>query len=98
MAEQVDLSTPITKPSITSYRVRSITMDWGVTVDQAFISITVIGPNNEESHFSYERQTARTLLNQLNTMNLTSNSLQRRILARLIADQHLAGTIAGTPD
>lgn len=98
MAEIVTLSSPITKPSITTYRVRNLALEWGNTVEQAFISIMVVGPNNEEANFVYSGQIARTLLNQVNTMNLSTTSLQKRILQRLIADQHLSGAISGTPD
>jgi hypothetical protein len=44
-----------------------------------------------------EAGVGRALITALNKANLSTTSLERRILQRLIADGHLAGSVTGTP-
>lgn len=94
MAEVLDLTVPIVVPSITSYRVVRLTFDW----EAAVISIGLRGPNGEFRDFAYNGEIATTLMIALNKANLSTQSLQRRVLARLVNDGLLAGTISGSPD
>ena len=79
-----------------SYQVEVLKLDWQGQV------IKVIVKSVDDGHLvtcSYTGQTALTLMNQLNTLNLTTNSLHHRILDRLVLDGKLpAGTVTGTPD
>ena len=96
-AEQVDLTTPITKPTTNYYRVVLLTLDW----DAAYIAIRLKGQNGEFLDFIYRDELplteATTLMTTLNTANLSTNSLHKRILNKLVADGKLAGTVSGTP-
>ena len=89
--EQVDLTTP--KPSVTSYRVVVLYLDW----QHAHIQIGLLGPLGEQASFIYDGEEATNLMIVLNTANLSVKSLHKRILEKLIADEKLAGTISGTP-
>lgn len=94
--ESLTLATPEVIPQITngSYRVGRIDLDW----DQATITIVLVGANGERRSFDYTGATATTLMVGLNKANLSIQSLQARVLARLVADGKLAGVVSGTPD
>jgi hypothetical protein len=106
MAELVTLTAPVTKPNTTT-----ITID-RVTIDVAAKSILIqwLGNNAEAGSASYPtpailnplgalQPTGAVLLNQLNTLNMSTTSLIKRVLQRLQTDGYLAaGTIAGSPD
>lgn len=92
--ETLALTTPETKPSNTGYKVVRLLLDW----ESALIRIELKGVNGEIKTHDYAGATATTLMNQLNTMNLSTQSLQKRILNRLISDGVLTGTVTGSPD
>lgn len=94
--EKITLSQPEVIPAITTtdYRVIYILMD----LEQAMIVIHLRGTNGERREFRYEGEIATTLMQQLNKLNLSTKSLHKRLLERLVADGHLAGTIEGNPD
>lgn len=93
MPEVLTLTLPIATPSITSYRVSRLVLD--LPAKQLWIALL---DNNDQDHgYSYEGDPAVTLMNALNTANLSVKSLQRRILEKLAADGLLVGTIGGTP-
>jgi hypothetical protein len=104
MAETVTLTTPITKPSQTTVRLERMILD----IETKSITIQWLGTNNEAGSAVYPtpgpadhpaQPTGATLLNQLNTANLSTKSLVKRVLERLQTDGYLpAGTISGTPD
>ena len=94
MAEQLNLSAPIVPPAITNYRVMVLELNWKA----AYIGIGLEGPNGEPFRHSYTGATATTLMTALNKANLTSNSLHRCVIQRLIDDGVIAGTISGSPD
>lgn len=90
--EDLTLTTPI---SVTTYRVHRILMDWPA----AYIEILVAPTTGEKIKCTYAGQVATTLMTQLNTINLTTSSLHKRILERLVTDGKLpAGTVTGAPD
>ncbi len=94
-AEQVNLTTPITKPPINSYKIDSIVLN----VTGATITIVLIDTaSGEKPVFSYYGTTATDLMKTLNKTDLSIKSLQKRIFERLIADGKIAGTISGVPD
>lgn len=96
MAEQLTLTTPEVVPSKTTtyYRVVRVLFDWR----EARIAVVVEGERGELKTFDYEAAEALTLMRALNTANLSTLSLQKRILNRLVADGKMSGTVTGTPD
>lgn len=106
MAELVTLTAPVTKPNQTTIRIERIVLD----IEQKAILIQWLGNNNEAGSASYPtpailnplgalQPTGAVLLNQLNTLNMSTTSLVKRVLQRLQTDGYLAaGTIAGSPD
>lgn len=108
--EALVVNTPVTRDAVASWAVGALYLERGITPNsEALIRVTVVAkrPDGEcattESGcltrtITYAGSTALTMLNVLNTANLTSNSLVRRILDRLRSDGHLGdGTFAGTP-
>lgn len=94
MAEIVTLTTPVVTPNLTTYTVRAINMD----LDVPAIVIRLRGTNGESKTCSYQGVTATNLIVALNKVDLSTTSLQKRVLQRLIADGEIAGTISGSPD
>lgn len=94
MAEQITLAVPETKPVNTSYRVSRLVLDW----DGRQIVVQLRGTNGEDKSHHYNGAVALALMNQLNTANLSTNSLHKRVLQRLTADGVVSGTLSGTPD
>lgn len=92
--EIITLATPVTTPSITTWRVSSLLLDW----DAAVIAISLRGSGGERLSHTYAGAQATSLMTALNKANLTSNSLHKRVIQRLIDDGMLAGTISGSPD
>lgn len=103
MAETLDLTTSITYPTpppVTRYHVRRVLIE---REPFARFAVLVVGDDNTQKQITYSDEdggtTIATLLAALNTANLSTKSLQRRILERLVADGYLpAGTVTGTPD
>lgn len=94
MAEQLDLTTPETKPTNSFYKVERISFDWPAKI----ISISLVGQNGEAKSHSYTGTTAQTLMIALNKVDLSVLSLHKRILNRLITDGVISGTVSGVPD
>lgn len=94
MAEIVTLTTPVTTPNLTTYRVVAVAFDW----DAATIGIRLRGTNGESRTCGYQGSAATTLMTALNKVDLSTTSLQKRVLQRLIADGEIAGAISGSPD
>lgn len=95
--EKLTLTAPVTKPSLSEWTVARFNID----VETSELMITVKADNGEYKSIRYPNATTdqastTTLINALNTANLTTKSLRRRILERLQADGHLgAGTFSG---
>lgn len=90
--EELTLTAPQT---VATYRVDRLNLDW----PGARIKVVVTEPNGKKLYLSYEGSIATTLMTQLNKANLSTQSLQSRILQRLAADGKLpSGTVTGTPD
>jgi len=92
--EQIDLTTPITQPSTTNYRLNKLDLRW---LDQ-HIRIELVADSGEVIEHSYDGDVARNLMIALNKADLSTNSLQRRVLNKLISDGVITGTISGVPD
>lgn len=96
MAEQLDLTNPEVKPQVTTafYRVVYLLFDWRV----AQIVVHLEGQNGEIKSFGYVGAEATALMVLLNKANLSTNSLQKRVLDKLRTDGKIAGTVSGAPD
>jgi hypothetical protein len=97
--ERVDLTTPHDPdPRATSVlRVNALNMRWGNSPEESLIDIQLSSGTILLS-FGYFGQDARNQMILLNKANLTSNSLHRRVLNKLISDGFISGTISGSPD
>ena len=95
-AEQVDLTAPDQVQAGTStYSVTQLVLDW----EQGRIVIKLVGDNGERKEVVFgDADNARAMMRALNKMDLSTVSLHRRIMERLIADGHLVGSISGVPD
>jgi len=92
MAEQLALTTA---GSIAGYSIKKVLFDW----EKATIKVVVADVNDFRRFCTYDGTVATTFMVQLNKINLTTTSLQRRILERLVTDGKLPpGTVTGTPD
>lgn len=94
MAEQLDLSAAIPLGTRTTYTVTQVLFNW----PKAIIEVLVVGSDGVEVRAEYLGATATTLMLQLNKVDLSVKSLQRRILERLVTDGKLPpGSVSGTP-
>lgn len=94
MPEQLDLTTPIVAPSRTTYSIKKLLLDW----PNQIIEVTVVGSDGIEVRNEYIGATAVALMTILNTSNLSTVSLQKRILQKLVVDGKLpAGNVSGVP-
>lgn len=109
--ERVTLATPIlSQPAVAEVRVESLYLKRNVpdgvavtsnAIIRAIFRETVNGaflPQGRQVSCAYDGDVAETLIGQLNTTNLTTTSLEKRITTRCQADGKLgAGTISGVP-
>ena len=91
--EQVDLTEIVQPPAVNNYRISRLSLDW----DSACIDILLRDNVGGTVTATYSGQEATDMMLVLNTANLTTNSLHKRTLNKLIADGKLLGTISGTP-
>ena len=95
MPEVLTLTSTIVVPDRTTYRVVRITLDWTAQV----IQVTVRGSDNVDVFSEYLNGDAVSLMTVLNSANLSTSSLHKRVLQRLVTDGKLpAGTVSGTPE
>lgn len=94
--EQVDLTTADqAQVGTLTYRVSQITLDW----EHGRIVIRLVGDNGKRKDVVFgDADNARSLMQTLNKADLSTKSLHRRIMEKLIADGHLVGSISGVPD
>jgi hypothetical protein len=99
MPETVNLAAPITKPATTAIQLQSLNID----LIAGSVYVVWKGDNNEIFSASYPtpspnaQPSGMALITALNTANLSTVSLVKRIYNRLITDGYIAGTVAGTP-
>lgn len=105
MAEEYTLTTPETKPAVTNnaYKVQMAHFDWA----GGECLFRLKGQNEELIITGYggqmatqaERDEAIKMMKSLNTANLSTKSMHKRILEKLSADGKIPpGTTTGTPD
>lgn len=81
--------------SVTDYRISILKFDW----DGATIHVVLKDTQGDKIVATYSGTEATNLMIALNKANLSTTSLQRRVLERLVTDGKLAaGTVSGTPD
>jgi hypothetical protein len=101
VAETVNLTTPITKPPTNAIQLTRLTID----VVAGSIYIEWKGDDGQAFSAAYptlapagsSQPTGTALITSLNTANLSTVSLVKRIYQRLMTDGYIAGTITGTP-
>ena len=92
--EILTLTSPIVPPSITTWRVSYLALNW----DGESITVGLRGSNGETKNHSYSGATAISLMTALNKANLSTISLHRRIINQLVTDGVILGTVSGSPD
>lgn len=96
--EELVLTDPVVVPEkvTNKYHVISFLMD--VVALDGLVQIVLRDNNNELSNYSYQGAAATAMIKQLNTANLTTKSMHKRILEKLSNDGLLPGTVTGVPD
>lgn len=98
MAEAITLSAPESVPSKETVHLSLLVLD----VKNKNVEITFRDNNDVEGRAFYTAETTPTgqaLLTSLNTANLATNSLVKRVLQRLQTDGYIAaGSVTGTPE
>ena len=95
MAEKLGLVVPIVPPAVTDYEVGLLSLDRL----RQIVYIEVYANTATVVAVKYTGAVAGTMIQQLNKANLSTKSLERRIIERLQLDGYLpAGTINGFPD
>ena len=94
MAEQLDLTVPIAGPTISTYKIIELRMNW----PNGEIDVTLADELGKTIACQYRGAEAVALMLTLNTANLSVKSLHKRTIEKLQAGGKLpAGTITGTP-
>lgn len=94
MPELLNLTTPIVPPSRTTYAFARLMLD----LDAQVIQAVVRGSDGVEVFGEWSGPTAVSMLTTLNTADLRTNSLVKRVFTQLVAAGKLPpGTVAGTP-
>ena len=101
--EELVLTEPVVVPEqvTNKYHVVATTFDLEAQSRAQGVGLIVIrlrDNNGGGSSYTYHGQQAVDMIKVLNTANLTTKSMHKRILERLAADGFLPGTVTGTPD
>lgn len=93
--ETIDLTTPyvVDPRQATTLSVDFVLFDWKGKRIEIHVGDGVI-----QKRVEYTGEIALTLMVALNKANLSTKSLHKRIIERLVTDGYLAGTISGSPD
>jgi hypothetical protein len=103
VAEIVTLSAPVqADPGATVFRIALLVFDYQNAIIKIHLREWADGTfvqGGKHLARDYQGPTATTLMRQLNTVNLSTQSLHQRVMTRLLTDGKLpAGTPSGTPD
>ena len=103
--EELILTVPVVVPEqvTNKYRVIAISMDMETVAGIAgsppgLIVIRLRDNLNVLSSYQYFGADATTMIKTLNTANLSTKSMHKRILEKLSNDGKLVGTVTGAPD
>jgi len=95
--ERADLTTPVTRPAVTNYRIQSLLIE----PIAGRITVDLLADNGEHVVKVYNQDTTPTGAALISTLNTSNNSagtsLVRRVFNRLITDGVIVGTVSGTP-
>jgi hypothetical protein len=95
MSETFSLTAAIVPASRTTYVVVGLALNWL----QAVIQATLVGSDGVSIVISWEGPQATTLMIALNKANLSTISLQKRVMQQAVTDAKLpGGTVTGSPD
>lgn len=103
MAEIITLTTPLTKPTQTTVKLERLIID----LPSKSVLVQWLGENGEAGSAAYptpppngsSQPSGQTLISTLNTANLTTVSLAKRVLQRIQTDGYVgAGSVTGTPE
>jgi hypothetical protein len=104
--EELTLTDPVVVPEkvTNKYRVASFTMNLEAVLDptkpteKGYVSIELRDNHDATSFYQYTGNKATTMIKTLNTANLTTKSMHKRILEHLSKDGFLPGAVTGSPD
>ena len=112
--EKLTLTTPVSQPSIADYTASYIGIsraNWTITIQLTsnagpMVQCTYTNPKGLTCNNGYVNATApvtvfasvQAMIQALNKANLSTQSLENRIYARLLADGAFTGSVTGTPD
>lgn len=98
MAESVDLTAPVARPSITNYALDYLTLDVGTSTILVVLKSNA-GDTIQKVYNSTTNPTGAALLSSLNTSNNSgaNPSLIKKVYNRLLADGVLVGNVNGSP-
>ena len=95
MAEQLDLASPAqARAGTVTWKPILIHLNW----ERATIKVGFRGDNGEYTSVGYTGTDATSLMISLNKANLSTKSLHKRIMEKVVADGKMSGTISGAPD
>lgn len=105
--EELVLTTPEVVPEkvTAKYRVIALLMNMEYPndviipgIEPGYININLKNEHNEPSSYEYRGKQAIDMIKFLNTANMTTKSMHKRVLEQLSKDGLLPGTVQGTPD
>lgn len=88
---QIDLTTP--EPAVTSYKPVSLELRYDQDKGQYRVHLTLLDSKGDIETHAWHGTEAQTMIEQLNTADLSTTSLWQRILQRLIDDGVFEGTV-----
>lgn len=93
MSEQLDLSAPVAQPTVTTYYIDALHLNW----TQQAIDVMLHDNSGNGLTVTYNGTQALALMHALNTGNFSVNSLYKQAMQKLVADGKIpAGTVSGT--
>lgn len=96
--ESVTLTSPASVGTRSTWEVNYLHIDLKPSVRISVEVVDNLGNVVRDEHTSTTAVTGATLLNQLNTVNLTTNSLMKRLLTHLQGEGKIgAGSVVGSP-
>jgi len=87
--QKIRLTVPVEDYEVSSLNLRFL---------EGLIEIEMTNTNGDRLIHLIQNPQATVLMRALNKADLSTNSLQKRIMERLVTDGVLTGTISGVPD
>lgn len=101
--EELVLTDPIVVPETVTAKYHVVALLLNLELanpggQPGFINIDLKNEHGEPSSYQYFGKAATDMIKFLNTANLTTKSMHKRILEQLSKDGFLHGTVTGAPD